>query len=64
MKAIDPVCGMSVETETAAAKLEYEGQTYYFCSAHCAKAFSENPEQYVTKFHSGAHGHHGGGHCH
>ena len=27
--AIDPVCGMTVDPETAAGSYEYEGQTYY-----------------------------------
>jgi len=27
---IDPVCHMTVEEETAAAKAEYQGKTYYF----------------------------------
>lgn len=27
----DPVCGMMVDPETAPAKAEYQGQTYYFC---------------------------------
>ncbi|WP_367079317.1 YHS domain-containing protein, partial [Luteitalea sp.] len=29
----DPVCGMTVEPAKAAATSEYQGQTYYFCSA-------------------------------
>ena len=28
----DPVCGMTVTPETAAAAWEHEGETYYFCS--------------------------------
>jgi Cu+-exporting ATPase len=27
----DPICGMSVDPVSAAAKREYGGQTYYFC---------------------------------
>lgn len=74
MKAIDPVCGMSVDTERAWGSLEHEGTVYYFCAAHCAKAFAEHPEKYVPSSaaeshghggeqgaHHGAHGHHGGG---
>ena len=37
MAAIDPVCGMSVEEDSAAATYEYEGVTYYFCAVDCAK---------------------------
>src|SRR5438128_3300766 len=40
---IDPICGMTVEPETAAAKREYAGKTYYFCGPGCAKAFDLNP---------------------
>ena len=45
----DPVCGMEVAGETAAAKREYKGQTFYFCSAGCAKRFDADPAQYVRQ---------------
>jgi len=38
--AIDPVCGMQVETANAAASLELEGVTYWFCSDHCRHRFA------------------------
>jgi uncharacterized membrane protein YraQ (UPF0718 family)/YHS domain-containing protein len=38
--ANDPVCGMSVNPTTATNRIERDGQTYYFCSAGCASAFS------------------------
>ncbi len=44
----DPVCQMLVDPETAAGKYEYEGRTYYFCSPHCVKKFSEAPEAYLS----------------
>ncbi len=44
---IDPVCGMTVEPESAAAKREYGGKTYYFCNPGCAKAFDRKPENFV-----------------
>jgi YHS domain-containing protein len=47
--AIDPVCGMEVEIESAAGKSEYGGKTYYFCATGCKKAFDENPQQYIDK---------------
>src|SRR5215218_6279391 len=28
----DPVCGMEIDTDAAAASEEYQGKTYYFCS--------------------------------
>jgi Cu+-exporting ATPase len=45
----DPVCGMDVETATAAGHSEHKGQTYYFCGAGCKKKFDLNPEQFVGK---------------
>ena len=44
---IDPVCGMTVEPDSAAAKREYAGKTYYFCNPGCAKAFDRTPEAFV-----------------
>ena len=43
----DPVCGMDVTPEKAAAKSEYEGQTYYFCSTHCHDKFVAAPGEYT-----------------
>ncbi|MGH7425660.1 MAG: YHS domain-containing protein, partial [Candidatus Methylomirabilales bacterium] len=43
----DPVCGMDVDPEEAAATEEYEGKTYYFCSIACHKKFKAEPEKYV-----------------
>jgi Cu+-exporting ATPase len=45
----DPVCGMQVDPQKAAGTSEYEGKTYYFCSAGCKKKFDTNPAQYVEK---------------
>ena len=47
--ARDGVCGMEVEEKTAAGKSEYRGQTYYFCSTGCKKAFDKEPEKYAGK---------------
>jgi adenylate cyclase len=41
--AIDPVCGMRVDTDDAAATADYEGETYYFCSQGCHDAFVSDP---------------------
>lgn len=57
--AKDPVCGMDVDPKTAAGKSEYQGQTYYFCSLGCKKAFDKEPHKYVnSQGHSADHGHH------
>ncbi|MBT4510874.1 MAG: HAD-IC family P-type ATPase, partial [Chloroflexi bacterium] len=43
----DVVCGMDIDPETAAAKEEYKGQTYHFCSTMCQVKFKEDPEKYA-----------------
>ncbi len=45
--AKDPVCGMPVDTSTASARLNYQGQTLYFCALGCAAAFEEDPQRYL-----------------
>jgi len=45
--AIDPVCGMEVNTETAAASWEYDGVRYYFCAVGCLEDFQEDPDSYL-----------------
>jgi xanthine dehydrogenase accessory factor len=40
---IDPVCGMSVDVETARFRTSHDGRTYYFCSAGCLARFMEEP---------------------
>jgi YHS domain-containing protein len=47
--AVDPVCGMEVDEENAAAGLEYEGEAYYFCSRACLKKFEDSPSSYAKK---------------
>ncbi len=47
MKVTDPVCGMQVETDTAAVSVEYAGNTYYFCSEHCQHKFNADPVAYA-----------------
>ncbi|HKF25794.1 MAG TPA: heavy metal translocating P-type ATPase, partial [Candidatus Acidoferrum sp.] len=45
----DPVCGMTVAPEKAAASVEHRGKTYYFCAAGCARKFQDHPETYVSR---------------
>src|SRR5919106_4387773 len=44
----DPVCGMDVDPANPAARVEYEGTSYYFCSARCAETFRRDPEGALT----------------
>jgi Cu+-exporting ATPase len=46
--AADPVCGMWVNKTDAAAKIEYQDTTYFFCTAECRKRFAENPQHYLS----------------
>lgn len=46
---IDPVCGMSVATETAAGSFEFEDETYYFCSKSCLTKFRQNPKSFLEE---------------
>lgn len=45
--AKDPVCGMEVSPDKAAARSEYAGQTYLFCCQECARKFNQSPSQYA-----------------
>lgn len=45
----DPVCGMEVEPQHAAASYEYNGTTYYFCSEGCRDAFQNHPERFIAR---------------
>ena len=46
-EAVDPVCGMTINPDSAAGSLEHEGTTYYFCSKHCLATFQANPAKYT-----------------
>jgi YHS domain-containing protein len=45
-KAQDPVCGMTVATDTA-LKSDFKGKTYYFCSIDDKKEFEKSPSAYI-----------------
>ena len=46
-KAIDPVCGMTVDVATAKHSTEHDGATHYFCSARCREKFVGDPDAYL-----------------
>lgn len=59
--ALDPVCGMRVQPEKAAAKEVFEGHSYYFCSKGCAARFRQDPRKYLQQDRPvGAHDTHAG----
>lgn len=43
--AIDPVCGMTVNEQTAPAKAVHQGTTYYFCAPGCKRTFDADPDR-------------------
>jgi Cu+-exporting ATPase len=47
MKVTDPVCNMTIDSEQAAAREVWKGQTYYFCSKSCQEKFRAAPDRYV-----------------
>ena len=51
-KVHDPVCGMDIEQSTAAGSARYEGETYYFCSPGCQRAFEANPADFAGATHA------------
>ncbi len=48
VKAIDPVCGMTVDPHTSKHRAEHERHTYHFCSAGCRSKFIADPARYLT----------------
>ena len=46
-QAIDVVCGMTVDTETAEHTSEYQGTKYYFCAPGCKRAFDKSPTEFL-----------------
>lgn len=52
--AIDPVCGMQVESARAPASSAHQGQHISFCSDRCRKRFERTPEQFTAPERSGA----------
>lgn len=46
-RAVDPVCHMSVDPQTAQHVGEHDGTTYYFCAAGCKKAFLADPGRFL-----------------
>ena len=45
---VDPVCGMQVAEQTAAARATHGEHTYLFCSTRCHERFTENPDAFLA----------------
>ena len=46
--AMDPVCGMTVDENKAAAKAVHRGVSYHFCSKGCHAKFLADPGKYLA----------------
>lgn len=46
--AKDSVCGMDVDPAATRHSSEYRGQSYFFCSLMCKKAFEDDPLHYLN----------------
>jgi P-type Cu+ transporter len=49
----DPVCGMTVDSDTAVGPETEGGRNYYFCSETCRSRFHANPSAYLGSAASG-----------
>ncbi len=47
-QAVDPVCGMTVQTAGAKTAV-YDRHVYYFCSQECRQKFETSPSSYVKQ---------------
>ena len=45
--AVDPVCGMTVDTKDAAHTAQHGGQTSFFCCSGCMEQFTADPARYL-----------------
>src|SRR5580700_2336921 len=43
----DPVCGMTVDPDRAAAQWVHQGKSFYFCSQGCAARFAASPQKFL-----------------
>jgi YHS domain-containing protein len=55
--AKDPVCGMQVDENKAAATSVHQGTTYYFCAKACKATFDKSPEKFTGRATGGHAGH-------
>ncbi|RZU53204.1 Cu+-exporting ATPase [Krasilnikovia cinnamomea] len=47
-ETVDPVCGMTVSPDTAAAHRSTTAGTFHFCSTGCATTFDTDPDRYTA----------------
>src|SRR5262249_39794228 len=54
-RAIDPVCGMTVNPANAKGSFVHDGTTYYFCSPGCREKFASDPAGWLARGPRGMH---------
>jgi P-type Cu+ transporter len=46
---LDPVCGMRLRPQEAAASLELGEKKYFFCCKACLRSFEADPHRYLRR---------------
>src|SRR5262249_11465328 len=46
-EAVDPVCGITVNSATSEYRSDHKRKSYYFCSSACKARFDREPDKYV-----------------
>ena len=46
--AVDPVCGMDVDSNHTGITAEFDGDTFYFCAEGCRRSFEADPCKYLA----------------
>ncbi len=47
LASVDPVCGMSVDSQVTEHDCVHQGQAFFFCCNDCLKKFRRDPERYL-----------------
>jgi Cu+-exporting ATPase len=45
----DPVCGMRIDSDSAAGSTIFESREVYFCSDECRRSFERDPASYYGR---------------
>jgi Cu+-exporting ATPase len=54
-KALDPVCGMKVDSRKAQFTAQHGRKTHHFCGPACKAAFEAEPSKYAAGGKRGCH---------
>ena len=47
--SIDPICGMTVDSQKAKAQRSFKNKTFYFCATKCAEKFDLDPDFFSNR---------------